>query len=453
MVNLQFENDKKGIGNRKTAILGGGLSGLTIGYLLTQQRSNFEILEKEERCGGLMRALQEEGFTFDFCGSHIIFSKDKTILHFILNLLAENKVRRKRNTKVLYKNNYVKYPFENGLSDLPVEENFECLNSFIKNLLLKAKGGDSKKPDNLREWFYYTFGAGITEKYLIPYNEKIWKFSIKDMRLDWVERIPEPPVEDIIKSSLGLVTEGYTHQLYFYYPKTGGIESITKLLQEKIKKHVTIDFNVNRIKREGQQWFVSDGKCEKSFDRIVSTIPIQELVSAINAPKDVKAAANGLKYNSLITVMIGLNRNALKDLSWLYIPDKEVLAHRVSFPSNFSPCVAPSGKSSVLAEITCSPADFGIWEAKNEEIIDRVIDDLSKLRIVEREDICFKRVHRTKYAYVINDFDYVSNLNIIKNYFNNAGIGLIGRFSEYKYLNMDACIASAMKYVASEIKL
>ena len=184
-------------GNMKTAIVGGGLSGLTIGYLLNKQGLNLGFRARI-KLWWAMKDLNEKGFTFDLGGSHIIFSKNESVLKFMLELLKGNKVKNKRNTKVLYKGCYVKYPFENGLSDLPLEENFECLNSFIHGLLSRAKERDCKAV-NLEEWFYRTFGDGITEKYLMPYNEKIWKFSVKEMGLDWVERIPDPSVEDIIR--------------------------------------------------------------------------------------------------------------------------------------------------------------------------------------------------------------------------------------------------------------
>jgi protoporphyrinogen oxidase len=81
----------------KIAILGGGLTGLTLGYFMNRKTIDFQILEKEKECGGLMRSLQRDGFTFDCYGSHVIFSKDKEILNFMLRLLGKNKVRNKRN--------------------------------------------------------------------------------------------------------------------------------------------------------------------------------------------------------------------------------------------------------------------------------------------------------------------------------------------------------------------
>jgi len=222
-------------------------------------------------------------------------------------------------------------------------------NYFVRNLIAKEKGL-LKPPKNMKEWFYYTFGKEIAEKYLIPYNEKIWKFPLEEMSTVWVEWIPQPPVEGIIKSSLGIPTEGYTHQLYFYYPKHGGIQSLARAFEEPIKDKKITNFEVKRVKKEDGKWIVSNGKEEFSFDKIISTIPLQEL---INTLEDVsEEAVNNLKFNSLITVGIGVDRPKLNDFSWLYIPDKDVLTHRVSFPSNYSPYVAPKGKSSMLVEIT-----------------------------------------------------------------------------------------------------
>ena len=307
----------------KTAILGGGLTGLTLGYLMKQQEINFEILEKNQECGGLMRTLRHNGFDFDYCGSHVIFSKNTEVLDFMLDLLGQNKVRNRRNTKILYKGRLMKYPFENGLSDLPKEENFECLYCFIQNMIRKERG-ELGKPNNLKEWFSYTFGEAIAEKYLMPYNEKIWKYPPERMSLDWVERIPSPPMEDVIKSSLGISTEGYIHQLHFYYPKVGGIQALTKSLENKIGASVVTNFEVAKISGTNGKWIISDGNQERLYEKIISTIPIQSLVKATDDLKKIKEAANDLKYNSLITVMMGLRRKLNKNLSWLYIPDRKI---------------------------------------------------------------------------------------------------------------------------------
>lgn len=60
---------------KKQPFLAGGLTGLTLGYLLNQKGIEFEILEKEHKCAGPMASLNQNGFTFDVGGSHIIFQK------------------------------------------------------------------------------------------------------------------------------------------------------------------------------------------------------------------------------------------------------------------------------------------------------------------------------------------------------------------------------------------
>jgi len=297
----------------------------------------------------------------------------------MVSLLGENVVKNKRNTKILYKGHYIKYPFENGLSSLPKEDNFECLYYFIQNLLDRRK--EEYAPKNMKEWFYYTFGKGISEKYLISYNEKIWKFPLDKMSTVWVERIPQPPVEDIIKSSLGIPTEGYTHQLYFYYPKVGGIQRLADALGNSIRKSIVTNFKIEKIKKEGDKWKVYSGKRVMEFDEVISTIPLPELLNALDSPEDVMKAADKLYYNSLITVGIAVEKEKLNEFSWLYIPDKKVLTHRVSFPSNYSPYVVPKGYSSILAEITYREGDH-ISRMNFRDIGDETLEELYNLGII-----------------------------------------------------------------------
>ncbi len=87
----------------KTAILGGGLSGITLARLLSQKGVEVTVLEREPVFGGLCRSVSKSGFTFDIGGSHIIFSRDLEVLTFINDILGENSQRNDRNTKIFYK--------------------------------------------------------------------------------------------------------------------------------------------------------------------------------------------------------------------------------------------------------------------------------------------------------------------------------------------------------------
>lgn len=207
----------------KIFILGGGLSAISLAYFMQNNRNIEEIIisEKEERLGGLCRSFRVNGIFYDI-GPHIIFSKDQDILNFMNTLLDENKEIIRRSNRILYKNSFIQYPFENDLSKLPKEELDYCLDSFLNNPYEKYR------PENMLQYFLKTFGEGITNIYLRPYNEKIWKFDPCFMGSQMVERIPKPPKEDILRSAQGETVDGYIHQLYFTYPKMFGIEALLK---------------------------------------------------------------------------------------------------------------------------------------------------------------------------------------------------------------------------------
>ncbi len=421
-------------------ILGGGLSGL----VLASRLRDAEVLERDDTPGGLCRSLEVDGFTFDPHGSHILFSRRPEAMAFYEDLLGANVCRRRRNTKVFYKGRYVKYPFENGLSDLPPEDNLACLLGFVQAYLARAVGGTAK-PSNFREWMYQRFGKGITEAYLLPYNEKIWKTPAEEMGTEWVEgRVPDPPLEDVVKASLGIPTEGYTHQLNFLYPRQGGVESLIRGLLPKVR-HVQTGFAVTSIRRRGDRWLVGDGREEREYDELVSTIPIPELVRALgDAPPDVRAAGQALVHRALVTVMVGIDRERLNDFSWVYFPTPEDgWFNRISFPGNFSDLAAPDGMSSAMAEITCNVGDE-IWSSPDDALAKHVVDHADRLGVFRRSEVRLTRVARTRYAYVVFDRRHRRNLDLVNAYADQSGLRLLGRFGQFDYINTDQVILRAL---------
>ena len=69
------------------AILGGGLSAISLAYYLQENKNidEIHILEKDEVLGGICRTYVKDGIEYDV-GPHIIFSKDKEILDLIYDL-------------------------------------------------------------------------------------------------------------------------------------------------------------------------------------------------------------------------------------------------------------------------------------------------------------------------------------------------------------------------------
>ena len=418
----------------RIGILGGGVSGVCLATRL----DDCEVLEKSARIGGLCGSVIAEGFTFDAAGPHIMFSKNKEVLGHMVEVLGDNVHQKRRENKIWFKGNLVKYPFENGLSDLPKEDCFECILGYLQNPW-------TKKPENLEEWSYATFGAGISDKYFLPYNRKIWNHDPAKICLEWVERIPKPPMEDVLKSAIGISTEGYLHQLHFSYPRHGGYESIVKAFAERTRGAVLTGCEVLCVSGGPGAWTVETAQGMKAYETLVSTLPIHELAKVWDGfPAQARDALGRLRYNSLINVLLGVKVAERHPWTALYVPDMDIASHRISFMCNFSEHCAPEGYEAVMAEITTNPGD-GIHELSDEEVVARVLSDLERMGLVKPEDVVYRRALRFEYGYPVYDLDYFEQVGRLRRSVAEAGVHLLGRFAEFDYINSDVCVERALK--------
>ena len=421
-------------------ILGGGISGIALAaHLDANLAGDVEIVEKSARIGGLCGTIVEDGFTFDAAGPHIMFSTNKEVLNLMISVLGDNVHQNKRENRIYYKGNLVRYPFENDLAALPKQDTFECIRDYIAN----PHAGDT--PTNLAEWSYKTFGAGISDKYFIPYNRKIWNYDPEKIGLEFVSRIPKPPMEDVLKSAIGIPTEGYLHQLYYSYPTHGGFESIVKAFAERVRGPIRTNWPVASVEKIADGWRVTSSTGEERvYATLVNTLPIHELLKVWNdAPPRVHELAGKLRYNSLINILIGNSTDPGHNYTALYVPDPEILFHRLSFPKAFGEQCVPPGGSSIMAEITTNEGD-GIWEQSDDALIEQAIDQIEAIGFVDRKSIVYRRAVRFLYGYPVYDLDYRRNVTEMREAVAATGLHLLGRFAQFDYINSDVCIERAL---------
>ena len=182
----------------RIGILGGGLSALALAYFLQKHEriASIDVLEKGDAPGGLCRSYPFAGMHYDV-GPHVLFSKNQEVLDLMLALLGDNVVELQRSPEILHDGRFLKYPLESGLSDLPPAECDWCLKTFLDNPYARYS------PRTMLEFFLATYGEGITNLFLRPYNEKIWSFDPAFMDTQLVERMARPSAEDIIRSAKG----------------------------------------------------------------------------------------------------------------------------------------------------------------------------------------------------------------------------------------------------------
>jgi protoporphyrinogen oxidase len=353
----------------KTIILGGGIAGLSLASFLKKPSV---VLERQPVVGGLSRSYRLDGIDYDI-GPHIIFSKNKQVLDLHTSMIETTQVRR--SNQIMYKGRFIKYPFENDLGKLPVEDRDRCLQEFLHNPY------EGYAATNMLQFFLKTFGEGITQTYLQPYNQKIWKFDPSCMDTQMVERIPKPPKEDVIASANGVATEGYTHQLYFHYPKKGGFQTLVNAYAEGARKNgeIRVSEEISSIERSDAGWVVHTKHEEVRGDRLVNCMPLHEFFKIFPAPDDIKATLDKLLFNSIHVVTLHVKRDSIGNHFALYIPDPDVVFHRLSKLNFLGDSYCREGEASTLmAEVTFRPGSY-LSTMNRETVEQRVIDGLAKL--------------------------------------------------------------------------
>jgi len=411
-------------------ILGAGLAGLSAAYHLDGEHL---ILERDRDVGGLCKSVNIGGYVFDYA-PHILFTRDDYIRTLFEGLLKGNLFRHTREAYIYLGGAYVRYPFEANLNTLPEEIIQECIDGVMNR--------KTTEPTNFEEWIYTTFGDGIARHYMVPYNRKIWKYDLSRMNIDWIKgRVPSPSVEEMKKGAAGTLRKDYGPNAEFMYPKHGGIGAFANQLSRGLD--VSLSSEVVEVRPSGTEVrvkYMKEGKIrETSSEKIISSIPLPDLVGILhNPPEDVSKAAGSLAYNSLVCVNIGVKRPDIIDKHWLYFPEEEFVFNRMSFPMNFSEHTTPRGRSSILVEVTHRETSVD-----PEGIRERVIEDLRKTEIItDGDEIEVCDTSAFKYAYVIYDLDHEKNVGIIHEYLERSNIVPVGRFGEWEYFNMDKALLS-----------
>lgn len=430
----------------RIGIIGAGPSGLSTARFLNKSHQ-VEVLESLGVLGGAAGTFIESGFTFDY-GPHIMFSKDKDVLNYMCELLGENVETCKRNNKISFNGGLVKYPFENDLGSLPDDVRYECALGYFDNKYRELY----KDPSNLKEWLLFNFGEGICEHYLFPYNEKVWNIPVESLSMLWADRIPKPPIADMVKSSMGMSTEGYLHQLFYQYPLRGGYAMISNELAKGL--NIKLATQIHKISKSVNGGYVlTDQNGNKyEYDLVVSTAPVHNLLKIIdfNIPEHVVESIRKLIVNPMYVISLGLNGLDDNKYTAIYFPEKDFHVNRISYPGTFSKYNCPEGCHSIQAEITYGhSSEISCWT--DEQIFDHVINGLVRRNIIrDPANVVYKRVDRREFAYVVYDNEYQKSVEVVRKWFWDQRLILNGRFGHFEYLNVDAII-SLSKSIAERI--
>jgi UDP-galactopyranose mutase len=427
---------------RQNIILGGGLAGLSAAYTLQLAgEDEWQVYERHARAGGLARTIQIEGYRFDF-GPHILFTIDKEMEDLIRDLLGENFHAQERRAYIYHHAHdlYTRFPFQAHLHGLPIPIVRDCLVGLVKAVEGQARG--EFEPQNYEEWMRGFFGDGIADHLMIPYAKKIWTVEPSTMEFSWIgRRVPTPDVERIVRGALTDEVDQVGATSKFWYTKQGGIEPLPVALAARVR-NIHLERTAVRIELPQKQLAFADGEVV-AFDRLVYTLPLPFVTRMItDVPPEIERACNGLRYQGIHCVNLGIDREAISDKHWIYYYEDIFPFHRLSLPANFSPDTVPAGKSSIATEVAFSderPLD-------RESAVEKTIAGLKAARLIDDSDnIDLIHTEEIFPAYIIYDLEHARNVEIIRSWLKENGILTAGRFGEWQYFNMDHSMRSGRR--------
>jgi protoporphyrinogen oxidase len=434
----------------KYLIIGAGPTGLGAAFRLKELgEHSFRIIEKESEAGGLSRSfIDDKGFTWDI-GGHVQFSHYAYFYKVMRLAIPENDwIKHQREAWVWIKDRFIPYPFQNNIHRLPVEDIEKCLNGLI------ALKENDNTVNNFEDWILQSFGKGIADIFLLPYNLKVWATYPKKMNYTWTgDRVANVDISRVIHNLLNNKDEvSWGPNNTFEFPKYGGTGSIWKNLASLIgDQFFKYNCELLEIDTEKKIAKLPNGQMIQ-YENILSTIPVNILSEKLRPSSEkLTEVSNKLRYISSHIIGIGLKGKtpeALKTKCWMYFPEDNCPFYRVTVFSNYSPNNVPDINNywSLMAETSQS-----IEKPVSEEtIIEETIQGLIHTKLLNKEDeIISTWKLKAPYGYPVPSTERDLLLPQVIYLTQEMGIYSRGRFGGWKYevSNQDHSFMQGVEWV------
>lgn len=299
-------------------VIGAGVSGLSYAMFYDGE---CVVLEKDNTVGGYCRTTCRNGFVWDYSG-HFFHFQDSRIKELVMSCLAADAtVCVDKCTHIRYKDRLIDFPFQKNIHQLDKEEFIDCLVD-----LFQSGGNDYH---SFKEMLYAKFGKSIAEKFLIPYNTKLYATDLDNLDSDAMGRFfPYAEKEEIVRNFRQAANTSYNGS--FVYPREGAIVYVNQILAHISREKIKTSAEVVGIDTQVKEVLLSDGR-RMHYDRLISTMPLPRLFEL--AGIDYDSTVYG--WNQVLVFNIGFDRKGTNTSDhWLYFPGKEYCFYRVGFYDN-----------------------------------------------------------------------------------------------------------------------
>jgi protoporphyrinogen oxidase len=436
---------------KKIVIIGAGPTGLGAAYRLHELGyDNWVVYEKSTDVGGHSTShVDEQGFVWDE-GGHVIFSHYPYFDNLVDRVLGKDVHERIRESWIVKGDSWVPYPFQSNLRYLPKQEQVDCLLGAAR----AASQGSGRKAENFRDWILATFGQGIAEGFMFPYNSKVWTTPLERMSKAWIaDRVAVLDFKRLLENVIYERDDvAWGPNSKFKFPLHGGTAEIYRRMAAYFPERIHSKKELAGLDLERRQVSFKDGSGDH-YDALISTAPL-DLLAGMIKPTDSRLldAAQGLEHNNLLVIGIGLKKKIETGRCWIYFTDSDMPCYRATYFSHYSPNNVPRGDIEHYSSLMCEMS-FRVDEKPDpEKIFDQVLTGLIRAKLLEEADRnrVVSRYHRVVgYSYPIPTLGRDHALAVLQPALLEKGIYSRGRFGAWRYEigNMDHSVMMGVEAV------
>jgi protoporphyrinogen oxidase len=416
----------------RIVIIGAGPTGLGAAWRLTELgHGSWTLYESSPHAGGLASSVVDaHGFTWDL-GGHVLFSHYKYFDDVMDTALGDAWIEHVREAWVWIRDRWVPYPFQNNIWRLPGDDLIACLSG-----LVDLQRTPAPPPANFREWLLRSFGAGLCDTFMLPYNRKVWAYDPSRLDVGWMgERVATVDLKRILGNVVHRRDDvSWGPNSTFRFPLHGGTGAIWKAVAARLPaQQIRYNQTAAAVDLERRQLTLVDGAVV-DYDVLISTMALDQLLRSIVGRDDLAALAAQFVYSSSHIVGIGLSGSPPEDLRtkcWIYFPEDKVPFYRATVFSNYSPNNVPTSAPhwSLMAEVSESP-DKAVDQ---HTLVGEVIEGFLKCGFIDPAAIVTSWHRRLDHGYPTPWLGRDAVLAPIEQVLRGAGVLSRGRFGAWKY--------------------
>jgi protoporphyrinogen oxidase len=426
--------------NTSVLVLGAGLTGMSAALDLLRRGVDFALFESKSLVGGLAVTSTEGPYRFDHTG-HLLHLRDAERRERTLKLLDDAPLEIHRNSFIFSEGVFTKYPYQSNTFGLPPDTAFECVFDFVQAFY------QNPKPDaeNFEDFCRIHFGNAISDRFMLPYNGRLWGVPPKEVTTEWCDRfVPRPSLEDVLAGAVGKPHKELGYNAVGFYPQYG----IGELTQAMGRRIPSLHTNSPVCRIEPSKKLCHFGTASTSYRTLISTLPLTKLVPLIdNVPAPIAQATKELRCSSLYYLDVALRRRPKHHFHWIYVPESRFDFYRVGNYAAFSEAMAPLHAANLYVELVgrSKPDLSYLWP--------RVAKGLIEMGIIETvDDVEFYRLRHIEHAYVIYDQKRRQSLPQIVDYLAQIGVISTGRYGGWNYSSMEDALRFGEDAVAKAVE-